>query len=275
VTLVRASDGYLKHFPVPIDLVVSGPNKVPLPEYFPHGFKSATRTLATIEKALASCEGAVIAGRIGRNALVLDIDFRNGGHENFARLEATLGPLPPTCEARTPTGGRHLWFQPVGFMVRGELAKSVELLRGNRGVILPPSRRAGGAYEWVNHPLRTPRAEFPLRWQEAARLPPEPKRTPSNEDPEVRERRARAWIAKADPAIAFAGGHARTMAVAVRIVRGFDLDRNTAFSVMGDWNANCDPPWSDYDLKRKINEAYRRGRMEFGAMLTQREARAA
>lgn len=257
-------------------LVVQSPEKVPLASFFPHGATSATRSIGVVAKALRSCPGALLAARVGDH-LVLDIDTRHDGHASLEKLLASFGELPETWTAETPTGGLHIWFRPTGFRTRGTLATGIEALYGNRCVTLAPSERAGGRYRWVKHPLSTPLAECPRWIAEGLRLPDPPKRTSqSDEDPAVREKRARAWIAKADGAITGASGHNRTMAVAVCIVRGFDIDPDVAFSVMQDWNGLCDPPWSDYDLKRKIREAYQHGRMEFGALLAKsREARAA
>lgn len=71
--------------------------------------------------------------------------------------------------------------------------------------------------------------------------------------------RARAWLARAEPAVAGQHGHDRTFAVVERVVRGFDLDDAQAFDVLGDWNARCDPPWSDKELRRKITEGRAKG----------------
>lgn len=47
---------------------------------------------------------------------VLDVDVHDGatGPATLALLEQTFGPLPPTVEARTATGGRHLYFRHPG-----------------------------------------------------------------------------------------------------------------------------------------------------------------
>jgi hypothetical protein len=263
--LLRAAAGYVDL--LGLSLIVADENKEPLPGFGP---KSATKSLRKIERAL--CRGATLAARVGR-ALVLDVDTRHDGHAALAKLLAHFGPLPATWEVETPTGGKHYWFDGVPFEIKGSLAKGCETLRGNRLITLPPSERAGGAYRWIQHPLKVRRAAAPQWMLDDIRLAPVPVREHgSAEDPAVRERRARAWIAKADPAIQHQRGSDRTIAVAVRIVRGFDLDKDTALSVMRDWNSTCCPPWSDYDLKRKIHDAYRKGRMEWGAMLKARAA---
>ena len=43
--------------------------------------------------------------------LVLDIDPKKGGETSYAGLDLLHGPIPPTLEVRTPSGGRHLYFR--------------------------------------------------------------------------------------------------------------------------------------------------------------------
>lgn len=104
--------------------------------------------------------------------LVLDIDPGNGGAETLLELEARHGPLPPTWEASTGGGGRHLIFRyPRGVRVgntqgngRGrKLGRGVDV-RGEGGqIVAPPSlHRSGRRYEWVNVPGGpVPKADLP------------------------------------------------------------------------------------------------------------------
>jgi hypothetical protein len=271
--LVKAAVGYIER--LNLSLIVAGANKIPNVEFFPQGVKSATQNVAKLERAIKATSGATLAARVGRH-LVLDVDTRHGGHESLATIERTLGPLPKTWKQETPTGGLHFWFRGIPFDIKGMLATGVECLRANRLVTLAPSQRAGGTYKWIDHPLRTELAEPPDWLQRAIRREPAPERkSDSTEDPAVREKRARAWLAKANGAVQGQHGSSRTIAIAVIVVRGFDLSKDVAFSILSEWNQRCDPPWSDYELKRKIDDAHRSGRMEWGALLVPREARAA
>lgn len=268
--LLRAAEGYIQK--LDLALVVAGPDKVPNTAFFPNGVSSATRSLGPIARALRATSDATIAARVG-NHLVLDVDVRSDGPAQLAKLLARFGPLPPTWTQETATGGLHIWFQPAGFRTKGKLAKGVEALYGNRLVTLAPSARAGGVYRWIQHPLHTPLAKAPA-WILDALRPPEVKEpSPSASDVPLadRERRARLWLEKAEPAIQGQHGAHRTMGVAVVVVRGFWLSKETAFQVMQDWNRNCDPPWNDRDLRRKIDQAHRYGDLEFGAYLTRKK----
>jgi hypothetical protein len=55
-----------------------------------------------------------------------------------------------------------------------------------------------------------------------------------------------------------------------RVARGFSLNADEAFTVMSEWNRNCQPPWTERELRRKIDQALEHGRVPFGAMLEER-----
>jgi len=92
---------------------------------------------------------------------VVDIDTAAAhGADGIADLErwiAEYGPLPDTIEAKTPTGGRHIYFKwPESATVANSskrLAAGIDV-RGTGGMVMaPPSRKpGGGAYSWLNPP---------------------------------------------------------------------------------------------------------------------------
>lgn len=69
--------------------------------------------------------------------------------------------------------------------------------------------------------------------------------------------RARAYLDKLDPAISGSGGHNATFKAACKCVE-FGLTEEEAFTLLRDFNARCQPPWSDKDLRHKIRDAYGR-----------------
>ncbi len=93
---------------------------------------------------------SVVTGQISE-IVVLDIDPAHGGETSLDALEARHGRLPPTVEAQTGGGGRHLYFAHPGHDVRNRtgLAPGVDL-RGDGGlVIVPPSiHPSGQPYRW-------------------------------------------------------------------------------------------------------------------------------
>jgi hypothetical protein len=92
---------------------------------------------------------AIVTGGVSGLA-VLDIDPRSGGDHALAALEARRGTLPPTVEARSGGGGRHLWFATSGGLPSAVVAPGVELKAERATVIAPPSLHVSGErYAWV------------------------------------------------------------------------------------------------------------------------------
>ncbi len=107
---------------------------------------------------------AAVTGALS-GIVVVDVDPAHGGDESLARLEAEIGRLPPTVEAKTGGGGRHLYFAHPG----GHVANRVGILpgidiRGDGGVIvMPPSIHPNGnAYAWAPGHAPDERAIAPL-----------------------------------------------------------------------------------------------------------------
>ncbi len=69
------------------------------------------------------------------------------------------------------------------------------------------------------------------------------------------------------PAIEGERGDAHTFRVGCRVARGFGLDDDQAIEALADWNARCVPPWSDRELRAKLDHARRYGREPVGALL--------
>ena len=67
--------------------------------------------------------------------------------------------------------------------------------------------------------------------------------------------RARKYVARIPGAVSGSSGHNTTFHVACRLVKGFDLSTDQALDVLTEWNATCDPPWSEHELQHKIESA--------------------
>ena len=80
--------------------------------------------------------------------------------------------------------------------------------------------------------------------------------------------RARRFLARTSPAISGQHGDLRTFRICCRMVRGFALSDDEALALLRDWNARCEPPWSDEDLLAKLKHARRYGREPVGGLLT-------
>ena len=79
--------------------------------------------------------------------------------------------------------------------------------------------------------------------------------------------RARAFLQRVDPAVSGRRGDLLTFRVCCRIVRGFDLSDDEAVRVLSEWNARCEPPWSEHELRQKVTNARRYGREPQGGLL--------
>jgi hypothetical protein len=98
--------------------------------------------------------------------VVLDVDPRHGADRSLEELERARGPLPPTVEAITGGGGRHIYFSHPGGVVHNQVGLAPGLdLRGDGGfVVAPPSiHPSGRRYAWASShgPDETPLAPMP------------------------------------------------------------------------------------------------------------------
>lgn len=93
---------------------------------------------------------AIVTGAIS-GLVVLDVDVAHGGEASLAGLVHEHAVLPPTLEARTGGGGRHLYFTHPGGVVHNQVALADGIdLRGDGGyVVAPPSLHPKGIhYAW-------------------------------------------------------------------------------------------------------------------------------
>lgn len=67
--------------------------------------------------------------------------------------------------------------------------------------------------------------------------------------------RARAYLSKVDGAVSGQHGSDQTIKAAGFLVRGFNLSIDEALPVLTEWNNKCDPPWDEFELRRKLEEA--------------------
>ncbi len=246
-----------------------------------HGAHDATIVASRIAAWAASFPDANIGIATGRasDLLVLDLDPRNGGRETLARLEQELGRLPPTTEAATGGGGAHFFFRaPRLDQVRGSLGAGIDVKFEGGYVVAAPSRHASGAaYEWTtgHAPRERSPAVLPAPWlvqltppTAVAPMPALARRNRGAAAPPDLERRARSYARRLPPAISRQRGHRDTFIAAAMIAVGFALDAETAFRVLWmEWNPRCVPPWSERDLRRKVQQALACGRFSPGFLV--------
>jgi len=109
----------------------------------------------------ASCDPDVVAewweeypdsniGLSTDNLFVVDLDVKDNGVKNFARLVQRNGGISPTVSARSGSGGVHLLFKHPGFEQRNRAAviPGVDIRAHHGYIIAPPSTNLMGPYVW-------------------------------------------------------------------------------------------------------------------------------
>jgi hypothetical protein len=79
--------------------------------------------------------------------------------------------------------------------------------------------------------------------------------------------RARRYLAALPPAVAGQHGDTATFRACCRLARGFLLSDADALTLIREWNARCEPPWTERELADKIRRARRYGREPLGGLL--------
>ena len=245
--------------------------KSPIADLSPRGFLDATTDDATIKDWWASAPAANVGVACAASGFVaIDIDKRHGGDITWSQLTERHDALPTTPIQMTGGGGWHVLFQlPAGVRLRGSIGKGVDLKARGYIVVAPSVHPDGPHYRWDPHahPITTAIAPMPAWLLDLARAPtavvpiaPLRKVGLDLERVEV----ARRYLRRCPIAIAGSRGHVTAFVTAQKMVRGFDLDAATAFSLLTEWNARCEPPFSHRELARKITEAVSSGTMRVG-----------
>ena len=63
------------------------------------------------------------------------------------------------------------------------------------------------------------------------------------------------FVRTTPPAISGKGGHAHTFSVARRLVESSSLSDSEVWTLLLEFNRRCEPPWSETELRRKLDEA--------------------
>lgn len=133
-----------------------------------HGLHDATVDEGLIRswwgRQPAANVGLVTGSRSGVG--ILDVDPRHGGDAALAALQAEHGPLPPTLEVETGSGGSHLYFRHHEGMgcSRGRLPAGIDVRAGGGYVVAAGSIHPNGRrYRWRpgRGPHEAPLADWP------------------------------------------------------------------------------------------------------------------
>jgi len=229
------------------------------------------------------CNVGITLGPVS-GLLGIDLDDEQG-ITLWNEWSRTIGLRTPSFH--TPGGGFRLLFRwpdrdvPIQtFTVDGK--EAIRILSKGSQTVMPPSRhRSGREYTWdADNGPDTPPLECP-DWLLARILPSAPQSPGDNqgttrgvgEGPTPRTlRRARAYLASCQPAVSGQQGHRQLFKVTCKLVKGFHLAADTALQLLlEEYNPRCDPPWSDAELRHKIEDAMRTATDRDGALLEQQQ----
>lgn len=233
--------------------------------------RASCADLAAWSRAYPTMNLGIVTGSIS-NLVVIDCD-------DATAVAWAEHHLPATPMVTQTSGGRHLFYRAPSQRVTNRVGVRLDDgrrlridVRGSGGyVVVPPSVHPSGArYVRVGPwPALSDLPVFDPAWLPQAPRTPSAAATPRLKLPpsilgslnaSASLRRARAWMAKRDPAIAGRGGDVRTFITACNLVREFGLDDADALDLLRVWNCACVPPWSDVELVAKIRNARRHGR---------------
>jgi hypothetical protein len=174
---------------------------------------------------------------------------------------------------RTKTGkGRHFWFRHPGTPVKND-QKTLGMpldVRGDGGYVVAPGsiHPSGALYEEDGTWDVAQIPKFELAWlgQRKPVTKPAPK-VQTFSGATDRDQRVMAYIETLDLAVEGEAGDTTTFRNACKIARGFNLTEDEALAYLSGWNARCSPPWSEADLRKKIQSALRYGSEPMGYLL--------
>ena len=202
----------------------------------------------------------IVTGTVS-GLLVLDIDRKDEAAFEEARslVECLLPDGMITPMARTRSGGLHYYFrrpQGDGWGNRARIRGMPIDVRCDGGyVVAPPTP----GYAWLVSPEQAEPAEVPpalLDWLRPRQTPASHQQTAQHQPDDVVER-ARRYVAQMPPAISGQGGHNATLRVACVLVHGFALAPEQAWPILCEYNERCEPPWTERELRHKLDEAGR------------------
>lgn len=249
------------------------------------GFKSATTEEARIRRWWRTWPSANIGIATGARSafFVVDVDPDKGGDAAIAQLMSKHGALPPTVEALTGSGGRHILFRHPGQTVPNSTRKLGPGLdvRGDGGYIVaaPSLHKAGTTYEWQpgcapgQHELAAA-PEWLLELLRPSASAPKVSAAPASSADNA-YRRAQAYITRMPEAISGDRGHDSLWKVTLALVRGFRLSESEALALLSnDYNPRCSPPWAEKELLHKVRDAAAHSQLPYGYLLDAERAAA-
>ena len=233
----------------------------------PNGIHDASHDPDTLKRWFSPSAGTNVAIATGAvsNLIVIDIDMHDDGEgkpvDGEVSLQALieeLGPLPPTVEAQTGGGGKHLLFRHPGTVVRNSSSKlgpGLDVKADGGCIVAAPSRhREGILYQWEasSLPGETEVAQLPEAWLKAITRPPGTSPKASGD--------AMGWDAPLDKARILnglpLGERDQMIYLEASSLRGRGFHRSEAEVIIREIAARCDPPFAEAEAVKKIDWVY-------------------
>jgi hypothetical protein len=238
-----------------------GSDKRPLGKWSEYQQRAPTETEVDQWRARWPEAGiGILAGSVS-GLLVVDIDAKDA--ESFAEAKRRVEECLPdglVCPiVRTRSGGEHWYFRlpECGMSNRAHVDGLPLDVRGTGGyVVAPPTP----GYSWSVSPYDCELPDAPPALLALLAMPRPQAHVPA----EHRERgpgfsyvveRARRYIARMDAAVSGQSGHSHTYEAACKLVWGFGLDDCDAWDILCEYNQRCDPPWTEKELRHKLEDA--------------------
>lgn len=183
------------------------------------------------------------------------------GPEGMASL-AAFGPLPQTLQSVSGSGeGAHLIYrlalhQRADAITDRAVAHKLDVKIRGQFVAAPSVHRSGQQYKWIR--FEAP-ALLPDWAYEKLKKPVRPMPVASSGPTSNMFDRLRAYVAKMPAAISGSGGHNATFAVANKITHQ-GLTEGEEWALLCEYNHRCDPPWTESELRHKLESARAQGR---------------
>jgi hypothetical protein len=190
----------------------------------------------------------------------IDID-NDRDAEEFLRLNPKLTGTLRTRGAR----GFNLWIHPTGdYPARTLFLKKIDGTdwgewRGKGQTVIRGQHPEGNQYQrLIERPaieigfseIDWP-ADVVLRWKK------QEEKKPANcyDSGHDMNKRISAYLAGIPGAVSGQGGHRQTFKAAVALVNGWGLRASEALSYLQAYNQKCEPPWTEKELKHKLDDA--------------------
>lgn len=206
----------------------------------------------------------VVMGPVS-NLIGIDIDSDKGW--DFLKEEYGVDSFP-TWRFKSPGGERILFQWPQGLKevpirsFKDENNKEMlRILSQGTQTVLPPSRSFKGWYCWKSgfQPGEIPLAPCPDWLLAMSEKKEKPVAVTFVQDEAIEIIRGRAYLQECEPCVAGQGGHNKLFKICCHLIHGLHLTQQQTLVVLEEYNAKCQPPWSEAEMRHKVQDAEQKG----------------